>query len=129
MDLLLITLLMMPQQAAKPKRHTLAETWGKQYPGLIDSKAPPVAAKAAAAPPDASDTEPGANYVPRPAASQQAQVTFRDKTGTEDGRMDVMHLSDGRMAIVTGRNWHCSAMKDPFNQDARVVLVCDAPGK
>ena len=116
---LLIALLMLPpQQATRSKPHTLAGTWGKEFPGLILAKPRPV--KAA----DMTAVSPGRNDVASPA--QVSQQTFRDGTTTEDGRMDVMHLADGKMAVVTGRNWHCSARKDPYKKDSRVVLVCDA---
>lgn len=53
-----------------------------------------------------------------------SQMTFFNgvnKSG--DGRMDVMHFSDGKMAVTMGKDWNCSYAND--QQQHRVVIICD----
>ena len=58
------------------------------------------------------------------AANASSQLTFyngSNKTG--DGRVDVMHFRDGKMAVTMGKDWNCSYADD--EQQHRVVIICD----
>ena len=79
---------------------------------------PPSTIGAATAP----DTRPMTGTAP--SITPSSQLTFyngANKSG--DGRVDVMHFRDGKMAVTMGKDWSCSYANDP--QQHRVVIICD----
>ncbi len=101
---LLLTLMILPHQAAKRPAPTAA----------------PQTASAAEIPQlrDAARTD---EY-------SSSQVTFFNGVApNSDGRVDVMHFQDGKTAITAGKDWRCTYVNDPLQH--RLAIVCDAAPK